>query len=277
MKKSHAFLAVGFAVVAVTAAIVVTSVLLTKQSSNKNDQASEAGVLSTYTCPSIKDPPRILDTKGGERVTFTILDGDLCTLWRIGPQEYRRLPLARSYQGHDWEVYAGEFSDKIQFDCGTATTTICITTTLPILEADQRFELVSFKHNISETDQIARFLEQATFGPTRKTIDAFPGYVEWIKEQVSLPYTSHRRSYRTRLNHRKTTTSSQGVATQPCKKGTRYRKYAFTHKDKGTLLEIRTDPVTSRKVLLRDGQARTVLPHTELYQGTRRELLEDGL
>jgi hypothetical protein len=184
--------------------------------------------------------------------------------------------VARSYQGHHWEVYASEFSDNIQFDCGTAT--IC-TTTLPVLEADERYELLSFTHSIPETDQIARFLEQATFGPTRKTIDEFPGYVEWIKEQISLPYTSHRRSYRSRLNHRKTTTSSQGVATHPCKKGSRYRKYAFTNMDRDALLEIRTDPATSRKVLLRDGQARTVLPHTELYQLTEatRELLEDGL
>jgi hypothetical protein len=185
--------------------------------------------------------------------------------------------VARSYQGHDWEVYAGEFSDKIQFDCGTATN--CTTTTLPVLEANERYELVSFTHSIPETDQIARFLEQATFGPTRKTIDEFPGYVAWITEQIALPYTSHRRFYRSRLNHRKTTTGSQGVATHPCKKGTRYRKYAFTHKDRNAFLEIRTDPVTSRKVLLRDGQARTVLPYTELYQETNatRELLEDGL
>ena len=242
---------------------------------DREEETSEADALSTYyreyTCSSIGDPPRILDTNGGEQVTFPIFNDDLCTLWRIGPRMDQRVPVARSYQGHDWEVYAGEFSEKIQFDCGTA----CNTTTLPVLEVDQRYELVSFTHSIPDTDQIARFLEQATFGPTRRTIDAFPGYVEWIKEQIALPYTSHRRSYRSRLNHRKTTTSNQGVATHPCKKGTRYRKYAFTDKDKKTLLEIRTDPVTSRKVLLRDGQARTVLPHTELYQG--RELLGDGL
>jgi hypothetical protein len=223
-------------------------------------------------CPSIDDEPDPLNIRGGQPIELNNFNNDLCTLWRIGPGS-KRTPVARSYEGNPWEVYAGEFSEKIQFQCQKGNCK----TILPSLEDDDQFyELASFQHSAPQNDQIARFLEQATFGPTRSTIMEFPdSYSEWVHEQMALPDSSHRRFYRSRLNHRKTVSSQQGVATHPCQAGTRYRKYAFSDKDRQATLEIRTDPVSSRKILLKDGQARTVLPFSFIYAGG--SLIQDGL
>lgn len=69
--------------------------------------------------------------------------------------------------------------------------------------------------------------------------------------------------------------SYQGVPTHACAAGTRYRKYAFSDKDYARELEIRTDPATGRKILLIDGQARTVVPAKEVHSSTF--VFEDGL
>ena len=50
-----------------------------------------------------------------------------------------------------------------------------------------------------------------------------------------------------------------GVPTRACARGTRYRRYAFSDQDKNKDLQVQTDAATGRKILLVEGQARTVL------------------
>ena len=67
--------------------------------------------------------------------------------------------------------------------------------------------------SLNNTNSIARFLQQTTFGPTSSDINQFPGinsndineapfehYASWINSQIGLPITSHRAFYRERSN-----------------------------------------------------------------------------
>ena len=66
---------------------------------------------------------------------------------------------------------------------------------------------------LDNTNSVARFLQQTTFGPTSSEINQFPGinssdindapyesYASWINSQIALPITSHRAFYRERSN-----------------------------------------------------------------------------
>ena len=66
---------------------------------------------------------------------------------------------------------------------------------------------------LDNTNSVARFLQQTTFGPTSSEINQFPGinssdindapyeyYASWISSQIALPITSHRAFYRERSN-----------------------------------------------------------------------------
>jgi uncharacterized protein (DUF1800 family) len=84
------------------------------------------------------------------------------------------------------------------------------------MDAPQRFYRVaeSVADNLSNRHAASRFLQQATFGPTRAMIDNFPGiddaggfndfpytrYEEWIDAEMSKPHTSFRAHWRERAN-----------------------------------------------------------------------------
>lgn len=190
------------------------------------------------------------------------------------------MPVGRSYLGNDWESYSGEFS-ILNFSCKNS---VCFVQ-LPGLSAtrkkvfgDYHYELVSFQHSIPVLDRVARFLEQATFGPTRAEIDSFPdSFADWIKSQQEIPPTLHRAVYREHLNHRSVMPSHMGIPTHPCEEGTRYRRYAFSDKDRESVVEVRTD--ANRKILLVDGQARSVLVNVTSLFGDNfgsNDIFEDG-
>jgi hypothetical protein len=102
-----------------------------------------------------------------------------------------------------------------------------------------RFQLTSFKTPpYSTNDEIARFLEQATFGPTLDDIEKFDtsnlqlSFANWVKAQQTIePMTSHREYFRRRMNARFEFASPVGSVTHPCQQGTRYRRFLFSSKD----------------------------------------------
>jgi hypothetical protein len=132
--------------------------------------------------------------------------------------------------------------------------------------------LVSYQRRaLSKDETAARFLEQTTFGPRRDEIRAFPDvttqtFIQWILNQSNLPITSHRAEYRKRLNHRFPASGKTrvGRVTHPCEAGTRYRRAAFTDKDRDAMVEIKTLSSTL-KALSIDGNLRTVINANQLY------------
>ena len=154
----------------------------------------------------------------------------LCTLWQVHPDKSKIVPVARTYLGYDWEASAasGDFGD-VSIECVSQACGIILP---EYLGEGFYFELAAFDHDLPKRDEIARFLEQTTFGPTRADLDSFTGtFAHWVKQQQSnVPITSHRQYYREHLNARSEYPYVMGTTTHPCKAGTRYRKYPFTEK-----------------------------------------------
>jgi hypothetical protein len=187
----------------------------------------------------------------------------LCTLVQVSPDGLSFKPVARSYAGNRWEAYSGEFA-SLKWTCtGTSCNVI-----LPPLEDGAKYQLTTFANPTSSAvrkNEIARFLEQATFGPTRSeiaklntTANLQQAFAAWIKDQQSkVPLTSHRAAFRQRMNSRMETATHVGAVTHPCQKGAVYRRYAFTSKDHGKYVDIET--VGTKRIISVDGFVRTVV------------------
>jgi hypothetical protein len=172
-------------------------------------------------------------------------------------------PVGRAYAGNTWEASSGEFS-ALSWSCTAAHCTV----DLPILPSGSKYRVTSFSppevFRDDGHDEIARFLEQATFGITQSEVSYFDtsnllrSIGVWIKEQQDVvPITSHRAFFRKRSNARMETATRNGPVTHPCQKGTTYRRFAFSMKDSDKYLEIKT--VGTKKILRMDGFVRTVV------------------
>ena len=224
---------------------------------------------------------KLLQGSPGETVTLERSATQLCTLWQVNAARTTIIPVGRSYHGHPWEPYGGKLN-WVKFQCNQERCTL----TLPELPDGFSYELAGFDYELPKRDEIARFLEQPTFGPTRKEINALQDtpFAEWIsKQQNNVPLSSHRKFFRERATALTPgRPSKMGISTQPCQAGARYRSYSFSPIDRFQELEIRTDPGTGRKILLREGQAMTVLEATSLTVQQRGNnavpvALQDGL
>jgi hypothetical protein len=123
--------------------------------------------------------------------------------------------------------------------------------------------LAAFDHRLPFRDEVARFLEQATFGPTREALDSFSGsFAGWVKDQQeNVPLTSHRAYFRERLYQPYDRPGEYGLVSHPCRRGSFYRKSAIPSLFAGGWgdVEFRTDSTTGRSIVGRGGQAYTVV------------------
>ena len=185
----------------------------------------------------------------------------LCTITEITTDSSLK-PLARSYNAMNWEASAGAYAG-LEFTCDNNGS--CFVN-LPLLPTGSRYQITTFKPpSYTVDDQVARFLEQATFGPTLydiSSLNQFPSlldssFASWIDSQKKLPMTSHREYYRRRLNSRFDVATQMGAVTHPCQAGTRYRRFAFGSKDLYKIVTIQT--IGSYATLSVDGFVRTVV------------------
>lgn len=212
---------------------------------------------------------------------FQVSQG-LCSLY-VREQQVLK-PVARSYNGEAWEAYAGDFA-ALTFSCDDSSG-ICATK-LPPLEAGSAYELRAFEHSLNEEAKIARFFERASFGANLNEIETFKanyqvdtdGPAQWIKEQMeTVAMTSHRAFFRSHANDRYELPSYQGVTTQPCEVGTRYRRYALTQRDREAKnLEIQLVSPGRYKFLI-DGHLRTVvLAELTYWENSVHNVLAPGV
>jgi len=165
------------------------------------------------------------------------------------------VPIARSYNDHGWEKEPGGIVEDKMHDLDWNCYFEACEIDLPGLDPGRQYKLSSSEASSRYTDPalnandniVARFLESATFGPTQADIDIINGVsgtrrrlaVEdninsWIVNQMDetiTPATSHREYWRARANPRWPVPEEVGRAGNPCKAGSRWRKYAFTGKD----------------------------------------------
>jgi len=203
--------------------------------------AAPPGAATTIPCPpagSITTLPPSLTS-----VTLPIVSKTkgLCILLRraTGSKD-RRAALARSYGNTgSWERSPGLFA---QTDSGVVVTCVSGQTTcdvtLPALNDDGlEYVLESYEHETTAEGRAARFLEQATFGPTLDEINDLTasgnGFEAWVEAQLALPASSHREFYRRRTNPKYEMPYRVGaVGPRPCELYSRWRKYAITSRDK---------------------------------------------
>ena len=228
---------------------------------------------ASFGCP-VSPGSRNFTVAGQTTLTIPAAKG-LCTLVQISPDGQSFKPVGRSYAGNRWEAYSGEFA-SLKWTCAG---TSCVVN-LPALDDGANYQLTTFANPTSSAvrkNEIARFLEQATFGPTRTeiaklntTANLQQAFATWIKDQQgTVPLTSHRAAFRQRLNARMETATHVGAVTHPCQKGAVYRRYAVSSKDYGKYMDIQT--VGTRRIIRIDGFVRTIV-EGPVYQFWDRSL-----
>ena len=160
--------------------------------------------------------------------------GSLCTLVQVSATDEVK-PVARSYDGEDWEAAAGDFASTSVLCNGGECHIESI-----LAASKNKYLLTSFTHELTDDQIKARFLERTTFGPTKADIKAFNGNAaKWVKNQINAPMSSHRAYWRSKVTSWHPETQHIGIlSTNPCNQGARYRRYAFLEKDEGRYVHV---------------------------------------
>jgi hypothetical protein len=171
-----------------------------------------------FTCPPPGSAPvKIpLPVTNSSRTVYVVRSQSdtLCTLSRLTPlkpnvalvemDSWDMVPIARSYLNYDWEPSAGPYAAKLVVSSCNGKKCTLVIPSLPSTDPDAILVLMSYKYSIDAQSEAARFLEQATFGPTRDSVaqlgdDLSNNIPAWIQNQMdpsTVPLTSHREAFR---------------------------------------------------------------------------------
>jgi len=192
-------------------------------------------------CPPLGEPSRSISS--GTVFLRVSEAGILCTLTKTitdisTGNVVTIVPVARSYEGYGWESSAGEYA-SLKFACYDSGNGMC-RTDLPGVGINEDYTLTSHSHDIPQVDEVARFLESATFGVTKEQLDSW-NYADpmeetmsqWVNDQMDVVNaTRHREYWRKRVNPRWNFPHKIGRSDHPCDANSRWRKYPFTKKDR---------------------------------------------
>ncbi|CAE6922516.1 unnamed protein product [Symbiodinium natans] len=99
----------------------------------------------------------------------------------------------------------------------------------------------------TKQERDARFLIQATFGPTLASINGFNiSYQTWIERQMALPPSYHREYYRKRVNPRPVLSASSMASGSPlsrCNPGSRWVNHVILRTDKYRKIKVQNDKI----------------------------------
>jgi len=231
-----------------------------------------AGSTTTLPITSVTTTPTTI------RIPIISASDGLCILTRRNSQTgTNRAPVARSYASLGWEQSPGLFArtnSGASVDCTGGSSNEC-DVTVPPLDEGMEYVLESYMYSLSQAGgmeaEAARFLEQATFGSTRDSIDSMNqggnDYAAWVENQLSLPMSSHRAFYRQHTNPKYEFPYLVGATgPRPCELHSRWRRYAITSRDLvynrkvGWYKHLTVDPpdANGRYVWKVDGYFRTV-------------------
>ena len=206
--------------------------------------------------------------------------GSLCTLTEVQTdastgEDVQIVPIARSYEGQNWESAAGGrassiFSSGGALACSGATCTMH----LPAASANSRYVLTSYDHSIGQRNEVARFLDQSTFGVTTNELNYHDGgdwtsnaalyRANYVKNQMDTsvtPMTSHREYWRSRTNPKVTHSSQVGRTDHPCDPNSRWRKYAFNRHDRRNMISG-----VYRTIYFYTPESEKDLPNPDIYE-----------
>ncbi len=206
-------------------------------------------------------------------------ENEVITLTRITDVN-NFVSVGRSYDGSDWETVAG-FYDFVKYNCDIVDN-FCQVTVPEATLPNQIFRLSRFRRSLSKRNNIARFLEQVTFGTkpdeledlmkvSEMSANVQETYRNWLTEQIyQVPPTLHREFFRKHLlpryaNNRQP--AREGEMSYPCQSGARWRRCSFTHRDLRKEVII-TKTNAGRYSLSVDGHLRTIVDDISFKDGT---------
>ncbi len=218
-----------------------------------------------------------MDSTGGEGGGRR---GTLCTLIRVttdtenGKKYFA--PVARSYDGSDWERVAGPYSASLEISCVANDSSYC---QIHVPKADNNddsatFQLVKYERTLSTKDEVARFFEQSTFGTKLEDINAAIASIDgeehngdtisyfssWLREQIyTVKPTLHRSLWRNNIKSEADGPHREGITTHPCDPGAKWRSRAFDKNDVGKMMTIERQVNSGKYPLSIDGHIRTMV------------------
>ncbi len=169
-------------------------------------------------------------------------------------------PIARSYDGHPWEVATTELTAQLVSLIPGGSTNESSSVDLPEPQVSQRYYRLDRYElrggaNISAERLASRFLMQATFGPTLTTVRDPNGLArdgggesyaarlttfeaaarDWVSEQMATPMTLLRAHYRQRVNPRMSHAQRNPfIDNRPaCRPGSTWHTFTFNEWDRG--------------------------------------------
>jgi len=225
---------------------------------------------AVFTCPDPESGPSNPLPAGTKISIYNTIQDTGCLLGRVISKSKKSFQLlGRSYNGRDWENTAGPYSVAFKFMCESGACNV----TLPELEdlETETIVLTTYYHTATSKEQVSRFLQQATFGPTRAEIDAWNTslpleFGKWTKNQMNMDPTLHRAYYRERANARMTLLADNLIAPgdKPCNLHSRWKKYAFSWDEPqhNSIFQLRLLNNSTDWILItdNDGYPRTEVP-----------------
>ena len=160
---------------------------------------------------------------------------------------------------------------------------------LPAASTNSRYVLISYVHSIGQRNEVARFLDQSTFGVTTAelndhdvlgilgdwTSNAALYRANYVKNQMDTsvtPMTSHREYWRSRTNPKVTHSSQVGRTDHPCDPNSRWRKYAFNRHDRRNMISN-----VYRTIYFYTPESEKDLPDPDIYEAEDLLLIPAGV
>ena len=141
-------------------------------------------------------------------VRFTSMTGNRSSL---NMQDWNMVPVARSYNNYPWENVAGPYADKLKISCRGISDCSLEIPNVADVHPPVRFALLTTNRQVSTKENVARFLEQVTFGPKLEDINKFntslslnKQFATWVQEQMDpsvINPTLHREYFRSRVDN----------------------------------------------------------------------------
>ncbi len=280
---------------------------------------------NTYSCSNTEER-QVVPSNTVISLAKAMTGGNLCTLVRIttsgGYDEERHFtrlneeedeqsfsttmegeetyfaPVARSYNGYDWERVAGPYRATLSIKCPSEINgeSHCDVTVPDALNEYETFYLVHDEYSTGVKEEAARFFEQTTFGTTREYLQnvinsalhggeeevannsnddpndsngLMPFFRNWLHEQMyDVPPTLHRALWRGRATSFMDVPSREGTINHPCRVGAYWRRCSFNRRDKDKILTIKK--VAGRYALSVDGNIRTMMDAIDFDENTNK-------
>ena len=228
---------------------------------------ASSGQVLTKTCPATiqkGQPFNVTQATTTIVIDKTVRAGSLCTL-TLELEDGSFIPIARSYDGNDWERAGGSFiAGSPEWLCSGSTCS----TTIPIGN-QYVLQTRSISAPVLHADAVlARFLEAASFGAKPTDLATWNGisFAQYIKDQVNVPATSHRELFRRLANPRWIFNKPEFPGhLNPCASNATWRRQVFTSIDDDKVLKV--SKIGAMWEIKVDGFVRTMVPQLRFVDG----------